>query len=81
MDDLTNFRMPLKSAILDKGLDNAWDGGYIYRTAFTIEADLSGYKYHVWYSAESKPVSRISTWHIGYTEGKLNTKFTLDKVK
>lgn len=72
MDDITNFKMPLSNVILAQGSEGNWDNNFIYRTTFTIEAEQSAYKYHVWYSAQSKSI----VWHIGYTEGELGTYFT-----
>lgn len=77
MDDPTHFQMPLANAILAKGFTNNWDDEMIYRTTFTVERGLNSYIYRLWYSAESKTIS----WHIGYTEGKLGTKFTPNKNK
>ncbi|SPF31936.1 hypothetical protein SBF1_110062 [Candidatus Desulfosporosinus infrequens] len=60
--------MPLQGVLIGPGAGDQWDNGYIYRSSFVRELGDAP-KFRIWYSACSKKKS----WHIGYTEGILDS--------
>jgi hypothetical protein len=68
MDSPTVFKTPLNSPVLLPS-NSGWDSGRLYRCSFQIIDLEPGYMYRVWYSAQGSD----GQWHIGHTEGFMET--------
>lgn len=62
-----------RNAVLERGPAGSWDSSQIYRSTFLY--DNASETLRVWYSANRKdPKGRGELWHIGYTQGRLDTE-------
>ncbi|HEX3014918.1 MAG TPA: hypothetical protein VHQ46_00810 [Desulfobacteria bacterium] len=65
-----HLAIPLADLVLTPSKHKeSWDNERIYRSSFVIADRKHSYTYCVWYSARSQEGS----WHLGYTEGVLDT--------